>query len=284
MAKSPRPRLDELLVARGLAPTRSAARGLIMAGLVLVGGQVSDKAGTPVSLDAAVTLKRRPRFVSRAGEKLAHALDYFGLDVTGASALDVGASTGGFVDCLLQSGAERVIALDVGRGQLDGKIQNDTRVHPLEKINARYLTPDALPYVPDLVTMDVSFISITKVMPAVVACMAPSYRGLVLVKPQFEAGPSQVGRGGIVRDPGVHREVLTGLAHFLIKELGVHLHGVTDSGLPGADGNREFFLYMSRGGENGRRLDTLEEVIDSVVGPGSPGQGVAGPNAGLSDT
>jgi len=153
-----RVRLDEILVARGLADSRSAARGLIMAGSVSVSGKVIDKAGTPVAVDAEVTLKERPRFVSRAGEKLAHALAVLQVDVGGVSALDVGASTGGFVDCLLQGGAARVIALDVGRGQLDSGLRPDPRVVVLDRVNARYLTPDRLPYQPDFLTMDVSFI------------------------------------------------------------------------------------------------------------------------------
>lgn len=265
MAKSVRTRLDELVVDRGLAPTRSAARGLIMAGLVLVDGRLSDKAGTPVAAEAEVTLKRRPRFVSRAGDKLAHALETFQLDVTGAEALDVGASTGGFVDCLLQSGAARVIALDVGRGQLDGKLRNDGRVYVLDKTNARDLTPAAIPFVPDLLTMDVSFISVRKVLPAVLTCMAPRFHGVILVKPQFEAGPRQVGKGGIVRDPQVHRQVLLELGRFIIECTDAALCGAADSGLPGTDGNREFFFLISRGGEMTWALDTLEAAVDALV-------------------
>ena len=191
MNRSGRTRLDELVVARGLAPTRSAARGLIMAGLVLVSGTVTDKAGTAVADDAPITLKERPRHVSRAGDKLAHAIDVLGVNVRGVSALDVGASTGGFVDCLLQRGALKVIAVDVGRGQLDGRLANDARVHVIDRVNARYLTRAQLPYEPDFLTMDVSFISTDKVLPAVVACLGARFEGLVFVKPQFEAG-----RGG----------------------------------------------------------------------------------------
>ena len=228
---------------------------------------MSDKAGTLVSLDALVELKKRPRFVSRAGEKLAHALEVFALDVGGVSALDVGASTGGFVDCLLQAGAARVIALDVGRGQLDGRLRNDPRVYA----SGQGQRPPShcrrcFPTSPDFLTMDVSFISVSKVLPAVVDCMAPVYRGLVLIKPQFEAGPRQVGKGGIVRDPEVHREVLLDLGRFVVEEIDARLVGVTDSGLRGADGNREFFFHLSRGGEKGWGLDTLEEAVDSIVG------------------
>jgi 23S rRNA (cytidine1920-2'-O)/16S rRNA (cytidine1409-2'-O)-methyltransferase len=272
MARSPRLRLDELVVARGLAPNRSAARGFIMAGLVQVAGKTSDKAGTQVSVDVEIVLKTRPRFISRAGQKLAHALDRFGVEVVGALALDVGASTGGFVDCLLQAGAERVIALDVGRAQLDRRLLLDPRVRSLERVNARYLVCEQLPYVPDLVTMDVSFISVCKVLPAVIACMAPTFQGIVLIKPQFEAGPALVGKGGVVRDPAVHRAVLLERGRFVVEELGIDLLGVCESGLPGADGNEEFFFHIARGGEKGPGLDRLEPMVQKVlVGAERPG-------------
>ncbi len=269
MPRTTRMRLDELLLTKGLAPSRSAARGLIMAGLVLVEGQMSDKAGTLVPVDVDVRLKSRPRFVSRGGEKLAHALQGFGIDVSGASALDVGASTGGFVDCLLRSGAVRVIALDVGRAQLHGRLRGDPRVHVMDGVNARHLSLDELPYRPDMLTMDVSFISIVKMLPAVVACMTPVFAGLILVKPQFEAGPALVGKGGIVRDPSVHREVLLERARFVIGELGVQLVGVCRSAPAGADGNVEFFLHLARGGEKGAGLDTLEQLVDDVLSHGT---------------
>lgn len=265
MPRSARVRLDELIVSRGLAPSRSAARGLIMAGLVLAAGEISDKAGTQVSADVEIALKERPRFVSRAGEKLAHALDILGLDVSGALALDVGASTGGFVDCLLQSGAQKVVALDVGRGQLDHRLRLDPRVYPLDRVNARYLARDQLPYLPDLLTMDVSFISVSKVLPAVVPCMAPAFQGMILIKPQFEAGPDLVGKGGIVRDPEVHHQVLVERGRFVIEELDAQLIGICRSGLPGADGNEEFFFRIARGGEKGVGLDTLEPVVRDVL-------------------
>jgi 23S rRNA (cytidine1920-2'-O)/16S rRNA (cytidine1409-2'-O)-methyltransferase len=260
-----RTRLDELLVARGLAESRSAARGLILAGLVSVAGKMSDKAGTPVAVDAEITLKERPRFVSRAGEKLEHALTVFGVEVCGVSALDVGASTGGFVDCLLQHGATRVIALDVGRGQLDQRLRTDPRVSVLDKLNARYLTPAQLPYESGFLTMDVSFISVTKIMPAVAACLSPRFEGLILIKPQFEAGPRLVGKGGIVRDPAVHRKVLVECARFMIEEVELNVLGISRSGLRGTDGNQEFFLHVARGGDNGLGLDRLEAVVDGIL-------------------
>jgi len=253
------------MVARGLADTRSLARSLIMAGLVSVSGRVVDKAGTPVATDAQITLKERPRFVSRAGEKLAHALSFLDLDVNGVSALDVGASTGGFVDCLLQNGAWRVIALDVGRRQLDLRLVSDPRVVVLDGVNARYLAPGKLPYEPDFLTMDVSFISVDKVVPAVTAVLAPRFSGLILIKPQFEAGPANVGKGGIVRDPVIHRKVLVERARFMIEVAGLSVLGICRSGLRGTDGNQEFFLHVGRGGERGLEIDRLEEVVQGVL-------------------
>lgn len=236
-----------------------------MAGLVLVGGVVSDKAGTPVPLDAEVALKQRPRYVSRAGEKLAHALLCFAIEVAGVSALDVGASTGGFVDCLLQGGAKRVIALDVGRGQLDARVASDPRVTVIDRLNARYLTQAQLPYRPDFLTMDVSFISVTKVLPSVVACMAEKFEAVILVKPQFEAGPALVGKGGIVRDSRVHREVILERARFMANDLGLEVAGACASGLRGTDGNQEFFLYVGRCGVIGLGLDRLEAMVDEIL-------------------
>jgi 23S rRNA (cytidine1920-2'-O)/16S rRNA (cytidine1409-2'-O)-methyltransferase len=265
VARPPRCRLDELLVSRGLAVSRTLARSLVMAGLVFVDGEIRDKPGMQVACEAEVILKQRPRFVSRAGEKLAHALDVFGIDVAGVNALDVGASTGGFLDCLLQNGAARVIALDVGRGQLDARLRGDPRVTVLEKVNARYLTAGQLPFVPDFLSMDVSFISVTKVVPAVFSCMAPFFAGVILVKPQFEAGPAQVGRGGIVRDPAVHRAVIEQVGRFVIERTDATARGVACSGLRGTDGNQEFVLYVERGGEKGLGLDTLTAAIDDVV-------------------
>jgi 23S rRNA (cytidine1920-2'-O)/16S rRNA (cytidine1409-2'-O)-methyltransferase len=255
-------RLDELVVARGLAESRSLARSLIMAGLVLVNGVRKDKPGVPMPADAEICLKERPRFVSRAGEKLAFALDRFGLDVHDAMAMDVGASTGGFVDCLLQRGATAVIALDVGHGQLDSRLRRDPRVHVIERTNARYLSPDQLPFRADTLTMDVSFISVEKVLPAVTASMASRFRGALLVKPQFEAGRDRVGRGGVVRNPEVHRQVLLRVGGFVITQLELEVCGICESGLRGADGNVEFFLHVERGGEKGMGLDTLGRTVD----------------------
>ena len=277
MAGARRARLDELVVARGFAPTRSAARGLIMAGLVRVAGVIADKAGIEVPADAEITMKELPRYVSRGGDKLAHALEVFRVDLAGVSALDVGASTGGFVDCLLQAGALRVVAVDVGRGQLDGRVAKDPRVYVLDRVNARYLTPVQLPYEPDFVTMDVSFISIAKVLPAVVDCLRAVFEGVILVKPQFEAGPALVGRGGIVRDPAVHRQVLSERGRFVTEHLGLELLGLCESGLRGADGNREFFFHVGRGREKGLGLDRLGEAVEETLAGGD----TASPEAGV---
>ncbi len=236
-----------------------------MAGLVDVDGTRVDKAGTAVAPDAEVRLKERPRFVSRAGEKLAHALEIFSLDVRGARALDVGASTGGFVDCLLQAGVAEVIALDVGFGQLDQRLRNDPRVHVLERVNARYLGPDVLPYRPDLLTVDVSFISLQTVLPAVLAAMAPAFDGVLLVKPQFQAGRERVGKGGVVRDPQVHRDVLLEVLRDLTGPLALQVVHLGDSGLPGVSGNVEFVAHVSRGRGEGPAPATLERLVDVLL-------------------
>jgi 23S rRNA (cytidine1920-2'-O)/16S rRNA (cytidine1409-2'-O)-methyltransferase len=258
-------RLDQLLVDRALVESRNVGRGLIMAGLVMVGGHRQDKAGTLVRPDVEIEIKSRPRFVSRAGEKLAHALVAMAVDPRGASAMDVGASTGGFVDCLLQNGTERVIAVDVGYGQLDARLRSDDRVHVLERTNARHLTPADLPFVPDLLTVDVSFISLGMIMPAVVECMADRFTGLLLVKPQFEAGPRLVGKGGIVRDAQVRVDVLRRATDDL-SALGLEVHGVCDSGLPGTGGNVEFFIRVDRGRGEGLAPATLDRTILEAVG------------------
>jgi 23S rRNA (cytidine1920-2'-O)/16S rRNA (cytidine1409-2'-O)-methyltransferase len=236
----PKKRLDVLLVERGLAETRSQAQALVLAGRV----KGHTKAGAQVDEETALVVAPGPRFFSRGGEKLAHALDAFDLDVAGEDCLDVGASTGGFTDCLLQAGAARVIALDVGYGQLHQRLREDERVTVLERTNVRTLDCGELPFAPTFVTADVSFISLAKALPPALACAADGWRGLVLVKPQFEAGPADVGKGGVVRDPAVHERVLGEIAA-QVPEWGARLEGIVDSGLPGPKGNREFFLYVS---------------------------------------
>jgi len=251
-------RLDVLLVERGLAESRSQAQALVMAGLV----QGFDKPGTQVDEDAELELERPPRFVSRGGEKLAHALDVLGLDVRGRDALDVGASTGGFTDVLLQGGANRVIALDVGYGQLHPRLRDDERVTVLERTNVREVRE--LPFAPDLVVADVSFISVRTALPPALAVARPDWEAVVLVKPQFEAGREDVGRGGVVRDPEVHRRVLREVADAAL-DWGADTLAVVDSGLPGPKGNREFFLHLARR-EQPERPPDLERWIADAVG------------------
>jgi 23S rRNA (cytidine1920-2'-O)/16S rRNA (cytidine1409-2'-O)-methyltransferase len=231
-------RLDVLLVERGLAESRAQAQALVLAGRV----RGYAKAGTAVEEDAELEVSEPPRFVSRGGEKLANALEAFRLDVAGEDCLDVGASTGGFTDALLQSGASRVIALDVGYGQLHSKLRADPRVTVLERTNVRDLDCGRLPYTPSFVTCDVSFIGLEKALPPALRCARPGWRGLVLVKPQFEAGP-KLAKGGVVRDPEVRRRIVDEIAA-QVPEWGGRVLGVADSGLPGPKGNREVFLHV----------------------------------------
>ena len=237
-------RLDALVVERGLARNRTQAQRLIRAGLVRVAGQVSDKPGARVATDAEVVLEARPRFVGRGGEKLDAALVRFGLDVTGAVAADVGASTGGFTDCLLQYGASRVYAIDVGYGQLAWRLRNDPRVVVMERTNARYL--ENLPEPVDVVTADVSFISLDLILPAAICWLRPRGQVVALIKPQFEAGRRDVGKGGVVRDPEVHRRVLE-QAVSMATELGLGLRGLMPSPLRGPAGNVEFLGWWGLG-------------------------------------
>jgi 23S rRNA (cytidine1920-2'-O)/16S rRNA (cytidine1409-2'-O)-methyltransferase len=204
--------------------------------------------------DVTVAVDERPRFVSRGGVKLANALAGFGIDVAGRHALDVGASTGGFTDCLLQGGAAHVVALDVAYGELDWGLRNDERVTVLERSNARAMTAADLPYAPDLVVIDVSFISIAKILPAVLACTAETFDVLAMVKPQFEVGKGRVGKGGVVREPELRREVLVSVAQ-AARELGASVLGFASSGLPGPKGNRESFAWIAEGGRAGAVAD-----------------------------
>ncbi|HEX6200015.1 MAG TPA: TlyA family RNA methyltransferase [Thermoanaerobaculia bacterium] len=239
-------RLDQLLVERGLFPSRERARRAVMAGTVEVDGRRVDKPGTAVADEARLELIGRGEpYASRAGRKLEAALDAFGVSPAGRVCLDVGASTGGFTDCLLQRGAERVYAVDVGYGQLDYRLRNDPRVVVMERINVRYLEPDALPEAVDLFTVDVSFISLTKVVPALLPHLArPGGEMLTLIKPQFEAGREQVGKGGIVRDEAVRSRVIAETAEALGRLDGLELAGVVDSEVPGTGGNREAFGWF----------------------------------------
>lgn len=238
-------RLDRLLVDRGLAPSRERAQRLVLAGEVLVDDRPVTKAGTLVAADATLRLRTAPSpYVSRGGEKLAGALDAFGLDVTDRVVVDVGASTGGFTDCLLRRGARRVLAVDVGYGQLAWSLRQDPRVVVVERTNARALVAGDLPETPDVATIDVSFISLTLVLPAVRAVVAPGGVVVAMVKPQFEAGRSAVGKGGVVRDPAA-RAAAVERVRAAAEALGYRVLGQADSVLPGPKGNVEVFLYLA---------------------------------------
>jgi 23S rRNA (cytidine1920-2'-O)/16S rRNA (cytidine1409-2'-O)-methyltransferase len=258
-------RLDVLMAERGIAESRSRAQALIMAGRVLVEGAVVTKAGSAVPQTARVELVAPQRYVSRGGEKLETALEAFAVDVTGERCLDVGASTGGFTDCLLQYGAAHVVCVDVGRHQLHERLRADGRVTVMEGVNARRLECGSLPYAPALITADVSFISLRLVLPAAVACADPRWRALVLVKPQFEAGRSDV-RRGVVRDPEVRRRVLREFCDF-VTGTGAAVLGVCDSCVPGPAGNREYVVYAAAAGHPAvqeRGVDVERAIADAV--------------------
>jgi 23S rRNA (cytidine1920-2'-O)/16S rRNA (cytidine1409-2'-O)-methyltransferase len=242
-------RADQLLVERGLAETRARAQALILAGLVSSDGRRIDKPGTALALETPLALAGRDHpWVSRGGVKLAFALDHFRVDVTGATALDIGASTGGFTDVLLAKGAARVHAVDVGRGQLAWKLRQDERVIVLEGINARYLTRAAIPAPIDLITCDASFIGLATLLPAPLALAAERAQLVALIKPQFEAGPQEVGKGGVVRDPAVHEAVCQLVAAWVGAQPGWTVIGVAESPIQGPAGNREFLIHARRGG------------------------------------
>ncbi len=238
-------RLDLLLLEKGLASSRSQAQALIGAGRVLVDGQPRDKAGNRFPVDIRVELKGPPNpYVSRGGIKLEHALEYFGVDVQGLVCMDVGASTGGFTDCMLQRGARKVYAVDVGYGQLDWRLRNDTRVIVIERTNIRYLSPGLLDSQLDIITIDTSFISLRLVIPSVIPYLSKEGFIIALVKPQFEVGRGKVGKGGIVRRPELHHQVLTELKGFFSGKLGLVTSGITASPILGAKGNKEFFMLL----------------------------------------
>jgi 23S rRNA (cytidine1920-2'-O)/16S rRNA (cytidine1409-2'-O)-methyltransferase len=239
-------RLDQLLVERGLYPTRERARRAVMAGLVEVAGKRVDKPGTGVGAGVELRVSGPPEpFVSRAGRKLAAAMDAFGIDVAGRVCLDVGASTGGFTDCLLQRGALRVYAVDVGYGQLDQRLRQDDRVIVMERVNARYLGPTDLPERSDVVTIDVSFISLLKVVPALLPHLRPGGLLLPMIKPQFEATRGALGKGGILRDDAVRRSAIDRTVEGLVA-LGLELRGTMDSPVTGTGGNREAFALLAQ--------------------------------------
>jgi len=255
-------RIDAVLAEQGLFPSRTAAAGAVRAGSVRVGrdGPVALRPSQLVEPEAALIVDEGPRYVSRGGIKLQNALDTLGIDVSGRDCLDVGASTGGFSDCLLQRGAARVAAVDVAYGQLDLRLREDPRVSVIERLNARELELTDLPFVPELATIDVSFISLTKILPAVAGCLALNGEVLAMVKPQFELGRARVGRG-VVRDAGDRREAILVVAQ-AASELDLPVRGVASSGLPGPKGNRETFIWC--GGE-GAELSDLEAAIAAAV-------------------
>ncbi|HHU81509.1 MAG TPA: TlyA family RNA methyltransferase [Firmicutes bacterium] len=243
-----RERLDTEVARRGLAPSREKARALIMAGEVMVDGKILDKPGARISKDSTVTVKEGLRYVSRGGYKLEHALAVFPVTVEGRICLDAGASTGGFTDCLLQHGASRVIAVDVGYGQLAWKLRQDLRVVVMEKTNIRYLDPGELSVMPSLLTADLSFISLTKVLPVFIRLLPADGEIIALVKPQFEAGREKVGKKGVVRAAETHRQVLAGVLA-AAEATGLRLGGITSSPLRGPEGNIEFLVYWKKQGE-----------------------------------
>jgi 23S rRNA (cytidine1920-2'-O)/16S rRNA (cytidine1409-2'-O)-methyltransferase len=269
-------RLDTLLAERGLFPSRSRAAASVMAGEVHVGRSErrASKPSEMVGVEELVRVQERPAFVSRGGLKLANALIASGLDVEGRRALDVGASTGGFTDCLLQNGAREVIAVDVGYGTLDYSLRIDPRVAVMERTNARSLTPEMLPSpppdgpqgLPDLAVIDVSFISLSKILPAVLGCLAGGYDVLALVKPQFEVGRGRVGKGGVVRDADVRRAALIAVGESAL-ELGAAVLGYHSSGLPGPKGNRETFIRLCdpaerAGASDGGELERMAREVE----------------------
>jgi 23S rRNA (cytidine1920-2'-O)/16S rRNA (cytidine1409-2'-O)-methyltransferase len=256
-------RLDVWLAEHGLAESREKAQALVMAGRVRVDGQRASKPGTRVKADAEVAVAAGPAHVGRGALKLAGALDALGVSPAGRIAIDVGASTGGFTETLLARGAARVYAVDVGRGQLHEKLRQDPRVVVRERVNARALSADVVPEPCSLAVVDVSFISVRKILPALRLVLTPDAQAVVLVKPQFEVGRFQVGRGGLVRDPALHMQALRDVAASATR-LGYAVLGACPSPLPGAEGNREFFLHLEPGASAAEALDDLLEKAVSA--------------------
>lgn len=256
---------------RGLAPTRARAQAAVLAGRVRVDGKISDKPGMAVAPDRSIEVTPAPEFVSRGGLKLDNALRHFDVEVTAARVLDLGASTGGFTDCVLAHGAAEVIAVDVGYGQLDWRLRNDPRVHVMERTNARNLVPGDLPYAPDLVVCDLAFISTALVWGAIAPCLAEEWQAVVMVKPQFEAGREHVGSSGVVRDPAVRAAAVRRVATAIAAAGGV-VCDACDSGVPGPKGNREIFLYARSAGPGAPASD-LDQRIAAAVAAGADGEG-----------
>jgi len=256
-------RIDAVLAERGLFPSRTAAAGAVRAGAVRLGrdGPVALRPSQLVEPEAQLIVEEGPRFVSRGGIKLDNALGELGVEVAGRDCLDVGASTGGFTDCLLQRGALRVAAVDVAYGQIDVRLREDPRVTVIERLNARELTAADLPFAPSLATVDVSFISLTKVLPVMARCLAPGGEVLAMVKPQFELGRERVGRG-VVRDPKDRREAIL-IVSRAAQEIGLSIRGFAPSGLPGPKGNRETFVWCAGEGEGIGDLESAVHEVDA---------------------
>ncbi len=240
-------RLDTMLVQKGLVGTKNKAQAIILTGGVMVNGRCVDKPGAKIRFDAEIEIKAKPHpFVSRGGQKLAHALDHFHIDPHGLVCMDVGASTGGFTDCLLQRGALKVYAIDVGYGQLDWRLRNDERVMVLERTNIRKLEPGTLDPVPTLAVVDTSFISLKIVIPAVLRHLSQDSKIIALIKPQFEVGRHNVGKGGIVKDQALHENVLKELSDFFVEKQSLTIEGIVESPILGAKGNKEFLIALTR--------------------------------------
>lgn len=257
-------RLDVLLVQQGLANSRELAKAYIMAGNVYVDGQKEDKAGTRVAVTAKLEVKgNQMKYVSRGGYKLEKAMDVFGIRLDGKICLDIGASTGGFTDCMLQNGASKVYAIDVGYGQFAWKLRNDERVVCLEKTNVRYVTHEQVPDEGDFASIDVSFISLTKVLPAVLGVLGEKGQLVCLIKPQFEAGREKVGKKGVVRDSSVHREVIEMIVEY-VRTQSLGILGLDFSPIKGPEGNIEYLIYLDKS-QSGMHEDEVQARVDTVV-------------------
>ena len=257
-------RLDVLLVQQGLANSRELAKAYIMAGNVYVDGQKEDKAGTKVAVTAKLEVKgNQLKYVSRGGYKLEKAMDVFGIRLDGKICLDIGASTGGFTDCMLQNGASKVYAIDVGYGQFAWKLRNDERVVCLEKTNVRYVTHEQVPDEGDFASIDVSFISLTKVLPAVLGVLGEKGQLVCLIKPQFEAGREKVGKKGVVRDSSVHREVIEMIVEY-VRTQSLGILGLDFSPIKGPEGNIEYLIYLDKS-QSGMHEDEVQARVDTVV-------------------
>lgn len=256
-------RIDVLIVEKGLEQSRERAKSLIMAGEVFVDGRRIDKAGEEVDIDADIEIRGGLKYVSRGGLKLEKAINSFGIDLNGKVCMDIGASTGGFTDCMLQNGAKRVYSVDVGYGQLAWKLRTDSRVVNFERTNIRYLTKDKLDSELDFFSVDVSFISLTKVLPVVKEFLAEDASGVCLIKPQFEAGKGRVGKKGVVREPEIHKEVIEKICTF-VQSIGFYIAGLDFSPIKGPEGNIEYLIYLKTTCKSDAKFITIDD-IDNVV-------------------